>query len=581
MHNVDFLDEIVIISAMAILVIVLFQRLRIPAVIGLIATGIILGPTGFAVVAQGELISTLAELGVTLLLFTIGLEFSLDELRSMRRLVLGGGSLQVIATALLAGLLSAIGFAMAGIAASWSTFIFIGLTVSVSSTAICAKLLKERRELSMPHGRAAMGVLLFQDMAVVPLMIAISLMDPATTSNPTDVLLRIGAFVGFGLAIAVGLRFVLPRMARVVSMVDAPEVMVLGALVMCFGAAYLTSLAGMSMALGAFMAGVIVAGTEQGHRIGRAVETMRDAFTSIFFISVGLLLHVDAAYLMPTLMGAVIVVVLKAIVVSLVLLALGTPRRVAIMAGLVLAQVGEFSFVLAETGRTAGLIDDRGFQAMLLVIIVTMTLAPLLISTAPRIAERAVPLSRFAPLSPQVKGAVNDDVRADAPDVVIIGYGVHGRNVASVLETTQIPYMVLEMSGASVERHRKDGIPIMFGDATDIHDLRKAGVHLAQAVIIAISDQAAVAMATRTIRKARPDVFIIARTRYASDADVIADAGADVVVTEEYESSIQVFVTLLSHLGVESDVIAEQESLMRSDRYGVLGSVTASTREQA
>lgn len=581
MHHVEFLDEIVIISAMAILVIVLFQRLRIPAVIGLIATGIILGPSGFGVIVQDQLIATLAELGVTLLLFTIGLEFSLDELRSMKRIVLGGGTLQVVGTALLAGVVAAGGFAMAGVECTWSTYVFIGLTVSISSTAICAKLLKERRELTMPHGRASMGILLFQDMAVVPLMIAISLMDPSTTNEPLDVLLRIGAFLGLGTVIALGLRFVLPRVARVVSVADAPEVMVLGALVMCFGAAYLTSLAEMSMALGAFMAGVIVAGTEQGHRIGRTVETMRDAFTSIFFISVGLLLHVDPAYLMPTLIGAVIVVALKALVVAIVLIVLGTPRRVAIMAGLVLAQIGEFSFVLAETGRAAGLVDDRGFQAMLLVIIVTMTLAPLLISTAPRIAERAMPLSRFAPLSTTSIGSTKEEARTQDPDVVIIGYGVHGRNVASVLEATQIPYMVLEMSGASVERHRKDGIPIMFGDATDAHDLKQAGIRTAQAVIIAISDQDAVSMATRTIRRARPDIFIIARTRYARDAETIAHAGADVVVTEEYESSIQVFVTLLTHLGVDGDVIAEQESLMRSDRYGVLGSVTASTREQA
>lgn len=581
MHHFDFLDELVIISAMAILVIVVFQRLRLPAIIGLIATGIILGPSGAGIIVQDSVISTLAELGVILLLFTIGLEFSIAELRSMRRIVLGGGSLQVALTAVISGLISMAGLAMVGIAASMQTYVFVGLTVSISSTAICAKLLKERRELTMPHGRASMGILLFQDIAVVPLMIIISLLDQNADVRGSDIAIRIASFIGFGTAIAVGMRVLLPRLVRVVTLVSAPEVMILGALVICFGAAWVTSLVGMSMALGAFMAGVIIAGTDHGHRIGRAVESMRDAFTSIFFISVGLLLDINPDFLLPTVAGAVTIVVVKALVVTMVLRSLGMSIRVAMLAGLVLAQIGEFSFVLAETGLRAGLINNDGFQAMLLVIIVTMTLAPLLISAAPRLVERAVPAARFAPLSTFSKGAVKPvEAVAVGPTVVIIGYGVHGRNVARVLDATSISYRVMEMSSAAVEQCRKAGVPMVYGDATDLYDLQQAGVMGAAAVIIAISDQSAVSMATVTIRKARPDVFIIARTRYARDAEAISRAGADVVVTEEYESSIQVFIALLQHLGVEQEVITEQESLMHSHRYGVLGRVTDAAREQ-
>lgn len=581
MHHFEFLDELVIISAMAILVIVVFQRLRLPAIVGLIATGLILGPSGAGVVVQDTIIATLAELGVILLLFTIGLEFSIDELRSMRRVVLAGGTLQIVLTALLSGALSALGLAMLNINASLSTYIFVGLTVSVSSTAICSKLLKERRELSMPHGRASMGILLFQDMAIVPLMIVISLLDRNANVTTADMAMRVGSFVGFGVAIAVGLRLLLPRLVRMVAQTSVQEVLILGALVICFGAAYITSLVGMSMALGAFMAGVIIAGTEYGHRIGRAVESMRDAFTSIFFISIGLLLDIEPSLILPTVAGAITVVALKALVVTVVLRMLGLSIRIAMLAGLVLAQIGEFSFVLAETGLRAGLIDRNGFQAMLLVIVVTMTVAPLLISAAPGLVQRAVPLSRFAPLSSSSKGARKERAEDEAAAVVIIGYGVHGRNVARVLDATAITYRVMEMSGSAVERCKRDGVPIMYGDATDVHDLEHAGVATADAVIIAISDQSAVAMATTTIRRLRPDVFIIARTRYARDAESISKAGANVVVTEEYESSIQVFVALLKHLGVEPEVIAEQESLMHSHRYGVLGRVTDAAREQS
>lgn len=581
MHTFDFLDELVIISAMAILVIVVFQRLRLPAVIGLIATGIILGPSGADIVVQDNVIATLAELGVILLLFTIGLEFSVAELRTLRRIVLAGGSLQVLLTSLLSGVLAALGLVAMGIDASANTLIFIGLTVSVSSTAICAKVLKERRELSLPHGRASMGILLFQDIIIVPLMIIISLLDQNAHVTTTDIVIRIGTFIGFGTAIAIGLRVLLPRLARVVSLASAQEVMILGALVICFGAAYITSLVGMSMALGAFMAGVITAGTDQGHRIGRAVESMRDAFTSIFFISVGLLLDINPSFLVPTVVGAVAVVIIKALVVTAVLRALGCSIRVAMLAGVVLAQIGEFSFVLAEAGLHAGLITEDGFQSLLLVIIVTMTLAPLLISAAPRLVERAVPSTSFAPLSTFSQGAVKPRDEMMAPVVVIIGYGVHGRNVARVLDATAIPYRVMEMSSGTVEQCRKEGVPITYGDATDLHDLQHAGLQHANAAIIAISDQTAVAMATTIIRKARPDLFIIARTRYARDAEAISKAGANVVVTEEYESSIQVFVALLTHLGIEETMIAEQESLMRSHRYGLLGSVTNALREQS
>jgi CPA2 family monovalent cation:H+ antiporter-2 len=581
MHHFDFLDELVIISAMAILVIVVCQRLRLPAVIGLIATGLILGPSGADIVVQDDVISTLAELGVILLLFTIGLEFSIAELRSMRRVVLAGGTMQIILTALLSGALSAAGLAMLNINTSLSTYIFVGLTVSVSSTAICSKLLKERRELTMPHGRASMGILLFQDMAIVPLMIVISLLDRSTHVTMADMAMRVGSFLGFGVVIAVGMRLLLPRLVRMVAQTSVQEVLILGALVICFGAAYITSLVGMSMALGAFMAGVIIAGTEYGHRIGRAVESMRDAFTSIFFISIGLLLELEPSLILPTVAGAIAVVVLKALVVTVVLRLLGLSIRVAMLAGLVLAQIGEFSFVLAETGLRSGLIDQTGFQAMLLVIVVTMTVAPLLISAAPGLVQRAVPKSSFAPLSTDSEGAKTERSEDEAASVVIIGYGVHGRNVSRVLDATEIPYRVMEMSGSVVEQCKREGVPIVYGDSTDVHDLEKAGIATANAVIIAISDQSAVAMTTMTIRRLRPDIFIIARTRYARDAESISKAGAHVVVTEEYESSIQVFIALLQHLGVEPEVIAEQESLMHSHRYGVLARVTDAAREQS
>lgn len=576
MHHFEFFDEIIIIGGLAILIIFLFQRLRIPSVIGFIATGILLGPTTFGIVSQDTLIETLSELGVILLLFTIGLEFSVTDLRAMRRVVLFGGSLQIAGTILLVGTLAMMLLPIAGVDVSFQTAIFLGIAFSVSSTAICSKLLKDRRELALPHGRTSMAILIFQDMAIVPLMIIVSLLIPGASSDPVGILFRLGTLALLGLGIIGGFRYLLPRFVGAVGRISAPEVLVLGALVLCFGSAYITSIAGMSMALGAFIAGVIIAGTDEGHRIGRVVEPMRDAFTSIFFISVGLLLDVHPEHLLPVLGGATILLAVKALVVTVVLMILRLPIRTAVMSGIVLAQVGEFSFVLAETGQVNGLVTDDGFQAMLVAIIVTMTVTPLLISVAPRLAERAIPALGIVPLR---RFRAKDDVperispeaeETDGPVVVVIGFGVNGQNVARVLRETAIPYRVLEMNAEAVQKFKERGEPIRFGDSTDMHDLKMAGIGQARAVIVAISDQTAVAHSIRSIRAMRPDIHIIARTRYARDAEAISSAGANIVVTEEYESSIQVSVSLLQHLGVEEATIEYHEDVMRRDRYGML-----------
>ncbi len=569
MHHFPFLDALVIICGAAVAVILVFQRLRIPPIIGLIATGVLLGPAGFGVIVQDDMIAGLSELGVVMLLFTIGLEFSLDDLRRLRRIVLVGGPLQILLSSSVIAIVAWFVAAWLGAAIAWQTAILVGMAMSLSSTAICTKLLKDRRELSLPHGRAVMGILIFQDIAVVPLMIVVSLLAPRQTLGADEVLLRIGMLVGVSAALIVGMRFLLPRLIPFVTRVSAPEVLILGGLALCFGAAWVTSVAGISMALGAFIAGVAIAGSEEGHAIGRVLEPMRDAFTSVFFVSIGLLVNINLSWLPANFLVALIVVLVNAIIVWLVLVGLRVPLRVALIAGIVLAEVGEFSFVLATAGLEYGVVSTTGFQNMLVTIIITMVLTPTLISAAPWLAERATPLmnvvpflrrfvSTVAPYTTQVDEAASDD-----PQVVIVGAGVLGSNVARVLHSVGITYRMLELNGEGVATMRTAGHSIMQGDVTERRALEVAGVPRAKAVVVAISDQTAVVQGIRAIRALRPDVYLVVRSRYAAHAKAMAEAGASLVVTEEHESSISVFVALLARLDVSSDVIREQELIAR------------------
>lgn len=589
MHGFEFLDEIVLLCVVAVGVIILFNRVKLPPVIGLITTGLLLGPSGVALVAQDDVISAVSELGVILLLFTIGLEFSLDDLKRLRRVVLIGGPLQVIASTLVIGA-SAYGVAQwteGGL--SVNAALLMGMAMALSSTAICIKLLKDRRELGLPHGRAVLGILIFQDIAVVPMMIVVTMLSPTSSLTLVDIAIRLGLLVGVTAVLMGGLKYLLPRLIPYVTRVSTPEVLILGGLALCFGTAWITSTAGISMALGAFIAGVAIAGTEEGHEIGRVLHPMRDAFTSMFFLSIGLLVNIDWSWMPVNLLTALGILVANTIVVILILASLGINLRTAVMSGLILAQVGEFSFVLATAAHDYGIISDFNLQNMIVSIIITMIVTPLLITVAPWFAERAEPVVRYVlpirrysdrridrdPGLPPLVGGVG------GPVVTIIGGGVLGSNVAQVLNRTAIPYRILELSGANVQRLRERGCAVIQGDMTDAEALERAGVLHASVIILAISDHTALGRGLLQLRKLRPDAMIIVRTRYAKDSDALLDRGADVIITEEYESSIQVFVTVLEHLGVDPDVIAEQEAAMRESQYGLLARLRSPKNDDA
>jgi len=571
MHEFDFLGELVLIGALAVAIILVFQRLKIPSVIGLIFTGILLGPSGIAAVYDQKLISTLAELGVVLLLFTIGLEFSFTELKKLQKIVLVGGSVQIIATGLCISFLSYWFMLGIGQGITLSAAVFLGFTFSVSSTAICLKILTDRDELALPYGRIALGILIFQDIAVVPLMIGINLLNPGAASSFGVLSKKVGIIVLFAMGIFISFKLLMPKIVRLIASLHAREVLVIGALVICFGAAYLTSLVGLSLALGSFVAGMIIASTDESHQISVTIDPFREAFSSIFFISVGLLLDIKMINLPLFVSIALVVLFVKGLLVAGISLSLGNSLRVSMMAGMALAQIGEFSFVLAETGLKSNIINHEVFQAMLAISVVTMIVTPAMIAIAPRFADQMVPALGFIPLVSRnapamaVKPPDSTIICAGEIHAAIIGFGINGQNVAAVLHATNISYSVLEIDRDMVKAMRKKGEPIYYGDCTDKKALLRAGIDHARAVVLGVSDATAIGKSIAVIREINKKAFIIVRARTLDDVASLYKAGADVVVTEKFETSIQIFSLLLNHFTVEPELILEQQEIIRRE----------------
>lgn len=569
MHQYDFLGQLVLIGALAIANILFFQRIRIPPVIGLIVTGIMLGPTGFHVVRDNGMISTLAEMGVVLLLFTIGLEFSLEELKKLQKIVLFGGVAQLLITGVAIAMFSF--WLMDAIAKPIGVeqALILGFSFSVSSTALCLKILSDREELGFQHGKIAMGILIFQDIAIVPLMIGLTFMAPGKVPSIESAVEEVMLISLFSIVLFAAFKMLMPRLVRIITSLHAGEVLVLGTLVLCFGAAYLASLIGLSLALGAFIAGMVIASTDESHRISRTVDPFREALTSVFFVSVGLLLDVNFVDFPWLVAVAIVVLILKGAVVTVVSMGLGYSSRVSLMAGMALAQIGEFSFVLAESALNMRMIDRHMFQSMLTIIVVTMIVTPALIAAAPGFASQVAPVFRFIPLGTRI-----EPKPAPAPvpasivckgeiHAAIIGFGVSGRNVAAVLNATNLFYTVLEFDRQVVRQMRRKGEPLFFGDCTETKSLLRVGVDHARAVVITIPEEQASMQCIRLVRQINSDAFIIVRSRSLAPVERLYRAGADAVVTDIFETSIQIFSELLKHLRVDPGTILDQQEIIR------------------
>ncbi|MDP1836784.1 MAG: cation:proton antiporter [Chlamydiales bacterium] len=563
--EIPLLSDIAKIFGLSIVVLLVCARLRIPAVVGLLLTGVLCGPHGLRMVKELHEVEMMSEIGIVLLLFTIGLEFSLAKLVRIKKLVLIGGFFQVFLTVVVI----AAAASLAGYHPGSS--IFFGFLVALSSTAIVLRIMQERAQLGTPHGQSILAIMIFQDIAVVPMMLMAPFLAGTETIDPILVFLHLGKGILILLSVFLLAQWGVPHLLYQIARTRNNQLFILCVLFICISVAWVTSSIGLSLALGAFLAGLIIAESEYAsHAVGHILP-FQQVFTSFFFVSIGMLF--DAGFLMQhpftTLFVTVLVIAVKLLVAGGVISAMGYPLRNALLTGIGLAQVGEFAFILSTNGIAYGLMSPDDYQLFLAVSLVTMALTPLMIAMGPEIVNKVtalklperLKLGKGRPESPPEERFKNH--------VVIIGYGVCGRNLAWAARQSGIRYVILDVNPDTVRRERALGEPIFFGDATNEAVLEQVDIHDARAVAIAVNDPVASRRMVEVIRHENPHVYLITRTRYLHELQPIRDLGADDVIAEEFETSIEIFTRVLRKYLVPQGEIDHFTSEVRSNGYQI------------
>ncbi|MDA8233424.1 MAG: cation:proton antiporter [Clostridia bacterium] len=567
--EIPLLKDILIIFGLSVVVLFIFHRLKIPTVVGFLLTGIMAGPHGLRLVDGLHEVEVLAEFGVVLLLFTIGMEFSFERLAQIKKPVLVGGSFQVFFTILVAFLLTwALGL-------PFGQAVFIGFLVSLSSTAIVLKLIQERAEVDSPHGRTTLGILIFQDIIIVPLMLFTPLLAGGTGDMGQALLILLAKGIGVILLVVVGTRWVVPQLLYQIAKTRDRELFLLSIVAICVAVAWVTNAAGLSLALGAFLAGLIISESEYSHQALGNVLPFKDVFTSFFFVSIGMLLNLNFLLEQSVLVFAIALVVLglKTLIAGMAAIILGYPLRIVILVGLALSQVGEFSFILSKTGVKHGLLKGDVYQMFLAVSVLTMAATPFIIAAAPRVAQGVIRL----PLPAKLKAGqllLEEDRGADLKDhLIIIGFGLNGKNLARAASAAEIPYLILEMNTDSVRSGRENGEPIMFGDATQEAVLHHANIKEGRVAVVAISDPAATRRITEVLRRINPKIYILVRTRYLQELESLYQLGADEVIPEEFETSVEIFTRVLKKYLIPRDEIESFVAEVRADGYDMFRTI--------
>ena len=565
MSDLPFLRQLIIVLAATISIVFVFQKLRLPTIVGFLLAGVIIGPNGLQLITSLSQVETLAEIGVVLLLFSIGLEFSFETIVSVQRRVIWAGLLQVGLTILLVLALTRF-FGL-----SIEIGIFYGFLLSLSSTAIVLRIYNDRREINSIQGRLASGVLLFQDLCIVPMMLLLPVLGQSGKGSLVSIVWAVAKALFALVLIVWAARRFLPRLLHQVALLRNREIFILFVVLICLGTAWLASESGLSLALGALIAGLVISESELSHQIIADVLPLRDCFSGIFFISIGMLLNLDLLtrdFLTP-LMNLLLIVGIKSLLIFAVFWWLYGSIRLAVLLGLSLAQVGEFSFILAKAGINYKLLTPANEQLFLAGSILSMIATPFLIQS---VHGLAVGLEAMLGASPEStsSGETAASENVAQGHVVVVGYGLNGQNLARVLKEVGIPYRVLEMDPDLVRCAKAAGEPIFFGDGTRPEILQQAGIRQARVVVIAISDPAATARVVSQARRLRPDVYIIVRTRYVAEIDHLYRLGANQVIPEEFETSVEIFARVLEEYHVPRNVISLQVDLIRKEHYSTL-----------
>lgn len=554
------LKDIVIIFALSVIVLLLFHKIKIPAILGFFLTGIVAGPHGLSLISEVQQVEILAEIGIIFLLFTIALEFSLEKFSQIKRQALIGGSLQLLFTFVIIFLISwSLGLGV-------NTSIFIGFLISFSSTAIVLRLLQDRNEIDTPHGRTSLGILIFQDVAVVPIILLTPIIAGNSISSPSLLILLLEC-AGILIFTIISAKWLVPALLYHVARLKNRELFLLTTILICFGITWLTTLVGLSPALGAFLAGLIISNTKYAHQALGNVISFHDIFMSFFFVSIGMLLNVNFFFQNITLILILTlgVLVIKSVTAGLATRFLGFPIRIMVIVGLILSQVGEFSFILSKVGIQYGLITLTIFQLFLSVSLLTMTLTPFLMGMSHRTSELLHKLPLVNQLDPQV-GPLKTEFKLE-DHLIIIGYGINGKNVSMAALNSSIPYVVIEINPEMVTDKEEEHF--IYGDATQEYVLRKAEIQKARIMVVAISDPSNTRRITELGKRIHPDLYIIVRTRYIDEIKILKNLGANEVIPEEFETSVEIFSRVLDEYEVPHEEISQFITQLREENYGI------------
>lgn len=565
------LNEVILLFLLSIVVNVICSRAKLPATVGFLITGILCGPSLLGFVDDQHSVDILAELGVALLLFTIGMELSGEALSRLKKPVFMGGSLQI-------GLTIAIVALLAPDKVSIQAGIFMGCLVALSSSAIVLRMLQEKGATDTPHGRLSLAILVFQDIMVAPMLLAVPLLAGTVDLVPEQLLMAVGRTVVILGGVMLFAKYGLPLLMAAVVRTRARELLLLTTLSLCMGLASLTEWLGLSLSLGAFLAGLLLARSEYSMSVVSGVLPYRDVFMSLFFISVGMLLDFNylVDHLWMVLGSALVFILIKALLTLPAVLVQGYPLRTAIIVALTLAQVGEFAFVLGAQGLSVNLISQGQYQQFLAMSVLTMMLTPGLMFLAPKIAKKATRFTLKGAYKPETDLDDADDLPENSKNLknhlIIVGFGISGKHLSQAAKKAGIAYEILEMNPDTVTRF-KNTEPIMHGDASHPMVLEHLGIRQARVIAIVISDPAAVRAITAEARNLSSSVHIVARTRFLGEVEPLQKLGANDIIAEELESSMEVFSRVLQNYLVPQQDIEAFSTHIRRENYAMVRSM--------
>lgn len=561
----DLLQNIVLIFALSTLVNFLFTKMKIPTILGYLFTGVIVGPSLLGVIGMHDDIEIIAEIGVIMLMFGIGLEFSLNHLLRIRKIVFIGGFLQFTFTVVVTL------FIARGYDIDWKGALFVGFVTALSSTAVVLKILQERSELTSNYGRTVLGILIFQDLLLIPLLLFTPILG-GDVGDQSHQLLMLGVKAVFivGL-IYVGNRWLMPRLLDVIAKTRNQELFMMSVLFICMAVALLTAELGMSLAFGAFLAGLMISDSQYSHNVFGNLIPLKDLFASFFYISIGILLDVNFVAANPWLVaGTVLIVVFfKAITAAGTAFLLGHTFRGTIMVGFALSQVGEFSFILAKEGMDYNLISTFIYQLFLATAVISMALTPILMQVSRPIASLLLKL----PLPVKLVDGIFPLPQVEIPEIrdhlVFIGKDSRALNLSVMAKQLGLPYVSIVFDPDSARKRQLKGETIVYGDAVNDPILLKAQVDKADIVVISIGNLITSMVIIEKVRTMNPHAYIIVRAKKVEDIEDLYNSGADKVLPEEFETSIELFDRVLSKMLIPRREIDKVIGRIRDDNYGI------------